>query len=356
MRQKRKRPRFSYFVAILFLVVWVLAGCLPPEPQVIPITRVVEVPGEAGEREVTRWVTQVVTATPPPPTPTATPPIVRLYWAPETTVQPEVATEMLTTLRLTGLEVQAHQPQSYAEVIAALCAGEADVAWMATPAYLWAHEACGAEALFSVVRDGRPTHAGQILVQEDAARTARGLQPLRSVEDLQGKILGFTDPRSTTGYLFPKALLVQAGTQPTMEVFLGGDVEAVLAVYKGEVDAAATYWAPPRADGSPGDARSALMAKFPDVTQKIKILVLTPAVPNDPLVVRRDLAPAVRAKLVAALVELTRSEEGRQLLRRLYRVEGLAPVGDQDYDPVRQMLGILDVEPRQLLRGPGESG
>ena len=86
------------------------------------------------------------------------------------------------------------------------------------------------------------------------------------------------------------------------------------------------------------------------MTQKVKVLRLSAAIPNDPLVLRRDLQPDVRARLVTALTDLTRSEEGRNLLRRLYPIEGLAPVGDQDYEVVRQMVSTLGLDLAQLLR------
>jgi phosphonate transport system substrate-binding protein len=226
-------------------------------------------------------------------------------------------------------------PQSEAEVLAAFAAGRADVAWLATPAYLLASERHGLQARWRGLRQGMSDYRGQWLVQADAVRQERDLAPLSTLEDLENTSVGYTDPHSTTGYLFPRAMLRQTGVRPASETFMGGDAQAVLAVYRGEVDAVATFWALPRGDATPGDARALIATAHPDVFARVKVLRLSDPIPNDPIVYRRDLDRALAAKLSLLFVELGRSGEGRALLQSLYGLNGLTPTQDSDYDGVR---------------------
>lgn len=348
----------SHLPILVFLMV-TLVGCVVTEPQIIIQTKVLQRPGhrEIVTREVTRIVKEVVivTLSPPTPTPTPTPPppLVRLYFAPASNPEDDdlPAYHRLAELlaERTGYTVSASVPASYHDSIEALCNGQADIAWLATPAYIIANDACGAEARFSVIRNGYAFHVAQIMVQADKLRAAREVAAVDALKDLNDQAFGFTLPNSTTGYLFPKAMLIDSTVVPSQEVFLGGDAQAVLAVYKGEVDAAAAYWAPIRSDGSVGDARAMLLDAYPDVVQVVKILRLSDPIPNDPVVFAGHVPPDVQDKLVVAMIDLAKSDEGSELFYELYHITGLAPADDSDYAIVRQMGDTLHLSFAQIL-------
>jgi len=251
--------------------------------------------------------------------------------------------------QLAGTRTEVIIPERYSQSIAALCQGEADLAWLAIPAYLVACRECKARALFSVAQDGIAYHRAEILVQTNEVREKRGAKPLDSLDDLGGLSIAFTTPYSFFGYLLPKAEMVSRGITLGEEVFVGGDAQAVLTVYRGEVDAAATYWRPLGRDGTLGDGRALLEESYRDAGDVLRILWLSEPVPNSPLVVRRELPREVYMRLSAALLELTRSEEGRSLLRKLYRIDGLVPVNDADYVPLFQAFDVLHLDPRRFL-------
>ena len=251
--------------------------------------------------------------------------------------------------RQTGYPLEAWVPETYAAAIAALCDGEADIAWLATPAYLLAHEQCLAEAVFSVRREGLASYRAQIMVQADDIRETRGLLPIRSLQDLDGKIVAFSDPMSATGYLFPRSMLTLAEVTPAEEMFVGGHAQTVLAVYRGEADGAGAFWGPLAADGSIGDARATLLSGYQDVAEVVKVLRLSAPIPYDPLVFRRGMPREARDAVVAALVELQESEEFQGILADLYGITGVALVTDADYDIVREMSRTLKLDLHQLL-------
>ena len=350
---RRARLKCVWKWLFLTLLAASFVSCVTPEPQIVIQTRVVERETTREVvvlKEVTRLIREVVTATSLHVSPTP-PPTIHLCFSPSSCAQRGSAVyqrlaEMLG--KRTGFRFEIVMLADDEQAVKVLCSGQADVAWMSIGAYLTANKSCAAEAKFTVMFQGSATRVAQIMVQSDQARQARGLTPIKSLEDLDGKVFAFTDPLSATGYLFPQALLLDAGIKPGEEMFVGGDPQAALVVYTGEADAAAAYWAPPQADGSPGDARASLLKAYPDAAQIVRIIRLTAPIPYEPLVFRQDLPLEVKDKLVAAFVTLAKSEDGLALLSELCQINGLIPASDRDYDVVREMASTLGLDYAQI--------
>ena len=129
------------------------------------------------------------------------------------------------------------------------------------------------------------------------------------------------------------------------------------------MDAGACYYSPPEttvtAQGDTAirirDAREKVLTQFPDVEEKVKILALTEAIPNDPWVIRSNLFddPARQRAfvdaLVASLLEYAATEEGKAALEELYAISGLARIEDSTFDPLREAIGSSGVELEKLL-------
>ena len=320
-----KIQKLCIILAAVVLLIPLVAGCAP---QVVKETVIVE-----------KAVEKVVTATPLPPTEVPPPPTIRMFFVPSQEVDAVLVSgqdiaDMLT--EMTGYEFEIAVPTSYAAVIEALCAGKAGVAWLASLAYVLANNKCGASPILQSERFGSYTYQAEILVQADAVREARGLEPITSIEDLNGKTFAYTDPASTSGYLFAKVMLDKAGVEFAEEIFSGGHTQSVLAVYKGDVDAGAAFWSAIRPDGSIGDARRNIITDFPDVAEKVKILVLSSPIPNDTVSVSPMLDPQVARTIQQALIDLAKTEEGVQALGDLYNITGFIPGDDARYEPVRE--------------------
>lgn len=95
---------------------------------------------------------------------------------------------------------------------------------------------------------------------------------IRTLEDLKGKRFGFTDPQSTSGYLYPRLLLQQNGIDPETDfsrTFLLKKHDKVLkAVLKGSIDAGACY----------DDVFREMDRKHPGM---LRIIAKTPEIPFD---------------------------------------------------------------------------
>ena len=219
---------------------------------------------------------------------------------------------------------------SYAAAIEAICSGQVDIAWLAPLSYVLASDKCGAEVIFTALRFGSTTYNGQIIVRSDSG--------IEKVSDLKGKKFAYTDPASTSGYLYPAGLLLKEGVNPATDlaeaVFAGSHNAAAIAVYQGSVDAAATFV----------DVRTQLEKDFPDVMSKTKVLTLTDDIPNDTISVGPNMDPEVKAKFRQAMLDVMGTEAGKKVAYDIYEWDGIGESSDALFDPVRQVAAAMGIE------------
>lgn len=239
----------------------------------------------------------------------------------------------------TGLHVTMQVPMSFIAVVEAFGSKRVDLAILNTFGYILAHEKYGAEALLIGVNGERSEYWGQIITKDPR---------IKSLQDLNGKKFAFVDPASSSGYILPAKLIKDAKIKLGETVFAGKHDSVVTMVYQGRVDAGATFHTPAE-NGEPQDARRLVLAQYPDVFEKVRILQLTNPIPSDPVVFRKDLPPEIRAKLISALKSFGSTEEGRKSLRNLYMLTGFRDCTDKTYDPVRKMLLDLSKNVQELV-------
>jgi phosphonate transport system substrate-binding protein len=239
----------------------------------------------------------------------------------------------------TGLHVTMQVPTSYIAVVEAFGSKRVDLAILNTFGYILAHDKYGAEALLIGVNGERSEYWGQIITKDPR---------IKSLQDLTGKKFAYVDPASTSGYVLPAKLIKDAKIKLGETVFAGKHDSVVTMVYQGRVDAGATYHTPAE-NGEPQDARRLVLAQYPDVFEKVRILQLTSPIPSDPVVFRKDLSPEIRTKLISALKSFGSTEEGKKALRNLYLLTGFKDCTDKTYDPVRKMLLDLSKNVQDLV-------
>jgi ABC-type phosphate/phosphonate transport system substrate-binding protein len=124
--------------------------------------------------------------------------------------------------------------------------------------------------------------------------------------------------------------LASAGVQIT-PLFTGSHEAAVAALRNGTAAASATYADPTR----PG----------------LRALAPTGEVMNEPVFFRRDVPEAIRGRLAQALTDLAESAEGTAVLADFGGVSGFAPVTDEAYTPVRDLLAATQHDLESLVSG-----
>jgi len=233
----------------------------------------------------------------------------------------------------TGYNFHVAVPTSYAAVIEAMGVGEADIAWLATFAYVLAHERYGAEVGLTTVRNGLEHYRGEFIARTDSN--------INKLEDIAGKNIAYTAAASTSGFIYPSAILKRRGITPGGYFFSGGHPQSVLAVYEGNADVGCTYWSPVDEQGIPRDARYRLYETHPDVFEKVKIIDYTDWIPNDTVTFAKGFPADVREKVIAALLDIVSTDRGRELMINLYEIDNFVRAQDSDYDVVRQTLQDL---------------
>jgi phosphonate transport system substrate-binding protein len=257
----------------------------------------------------------------------------------------------------TGYRVRAEVPTSYAATIEAMCAGRVDVGFLATFAYVLGNQRCGTEARLVSIRANKPYYVSQILYRADLN--------VRNLNDLRGKRFAFVDPGSASGYLFPAALLKKNGIDPdrffSQVLFAGGHDKVVLAIYTGSVDAGATFGDP---DNPVLEARETAVRQYPDVRDKVKVLMYTEDIPNDTVSFRRDLPQEVKEKVTKAMFRIAATPPGRETIFALYQHQGYADLQalrttykkpqlrsvDDLYQVVRDAAKLLGLDLEALVR------
>jgi phosphonate transport system substrate-binding protein len=236
----------------------------------------------------------------------------------------------------TGLKVQGDVPTSYVAVVEAICADKLDVAWVSPLAYILAHQKCGADMqLASINSAGKTTYHGLII--------ARNASDIQKLDDLKGKRFAWVDPTSTSGYLYPRALLTEKGIKPTdfgQEVIAGGHDKVVIALMNGQVDGGAIY----------DDARDVVIKQFPDVKEKTRVIGQTEEIPNDGVAFNKNMPPETVKKVKDALIKLSSTEEGKKVYKDSLGTNGVAPTNDAEYNPVRKAAQVLNLNVEDELK------
>ncbi|GIW09315.1 MAG: phosphonate ABC transporter substrate-binding protein [Dehalococcoidia bacterium] len=252
--------------------------------------------------------------------------------------------------RVSGLKIKPFITTDYTATIEAMTSKKVDVAWLAPTAYVLAHDQNGAEIVFKAMR--RDAATGQLRDSYYGTIVVAANSGITRLADLKGKRIAFVDPASTSGYLYPAALLLQYGIDPKKDViatFAGAHDAAALAVYQGNADAAATF---------EGAAEQLLKARFPDVTEKLKEIARTDPIPNDGIAFRKDLPASTKEKLKQAILRLQSDPEavmrdprtGNQVrMLAVYRWDGIAEARDSDFDPIRVVAKGLGIPLKELV-------
>jgi phosphonate transport system substrate-binding protein len=233
-----------------------------------------------------------------------------------------------------GMDVKAVAMPSYAACVETMGTGKTDVAFLPPMAYVLGHSRYGIDVLLKVERRGQTVYRGEIIVRNDSG--------IETLEELNGKKFAFVDPASASGYLYPKALLLEHGVDveedPDQVIFAVQHPSVAVAVMNGQVDAGACF----------DDARELAEDAAPGVLEATKVLAYTKDIPADTVSVRNGLDGELKAGLSEALIDMA-SGGKESFLYKIYQIEGLHPATDDDYEPLREVGETLGLNFEEFI-------
>ena len=214
----------------------------------------------------------------------------------------------------------------YSSMIEAMRFGRIEVAYFGPFSYVLAKSRAPEIEPFAVgVERGSPTYQSVLIA------TAGG--PVTKLEDVRGKPFGFGDQASTSSHLAPRAHLARKlgldGEKDYRPVHLGTHDAVARAVQAGQVPAGAL--SKPILDN--------LIARGTVDAAKIVQLDLSAPIPNYPIVMQGNLAPALKQAIRAAFLDMKDKE-----VLKSFRVEAFASTDDRAYDVLRETASVLKLD------------
>ncbi len=217
-----------------------------------------------------------------------------------------------------GVRVTFTSLSRYGNLINHFAAEKMDGAFFGSFTYALARHQLAVEPLVRPVNlDGTSTYHGYLFARKDSA--------IRRVADMKGKRFAFVARATTAGYLFPLAHFKANGI-PDVHAYLGEIVftgshdGAILAVLNGEADV--------------GVAKNTIYEQLSSENNRIEkelvILATSGAVPQNCLAVRKDLDPELKSALKQAFLDMDKTEEGKEVLRK-FGARGFIETNDSDY-------------------------
>jgi phosphonate transport system substrate-binding protein len=219
--------------------------------------------------------------------------------------------------------VELVQRRTYSETNLLVEAGEVDMAFVCTSAYVSGHDQFDMGLLVAPRVKGLTTYQSLLIVP--------ALSPTQSISELRGKVFAFTDPTSNTGRIYPTYLVQQLGTTPerffARTFFTYNHDDAIRAVATGLADGAAVD----------SLVYEYALERDPSLATQLHVIHRSPPFGIPPVVVGPKTQPQLRALLSEILLGMDQDPVGQQVLQHL-GVDAFVRVDDDVYDSVRDLV------------------
>lgn len=226
----------------------------------------------------------------------------------------------------TGIRFELVVVTDYTQLAQRMKLGEIDIGAFSPFAYLDGVKTADVRIFASHIADGgKASYNGLIIARKDSG--------VVNLENLKGKSFAFVDPKSASGFIYPRAILISKGINPSdffsRTAFLGNHENVLKAVLEKSVDAGAVYTTALKL----GEDK-----KLP--VDKLCIIAKTDPIPYDAYTVRKDIPEETVRRIQKAMLQLDRrTEDGKRVLDALNRelkIDGFISGDDRNYNVVRE--------------------
>ncbi len=223
-----------------------------------------------------------------------------------------------------GKKIELVVTTDYSSMIEAMRHGRIDIAYFGPLSYVLAKSKSEIEPFAAVERKGSTTYQGVIV-----ANAAAGIN---SPKDIKGKNMAYGDPASTSSHLIPKSLLAEQGLEAKKdyeEHFVGAHDAVALTVQTGKADAG----------GLSKTIFQSLVERGIIKPEKVKVIAESKPFPEYPWVLRASIKPELKKQIADVFLGIKDKE-----ILKTFKADGFAPITDKDYDVVRDLAHVLNVD------------
>ena len=214
--------------------------------------------------------------------------------------------------------------KTYEDAVNYLRQGEVQIASLGAVTYLEAHALFGGVPILRPLnKDGEPFYRSIIITRKDS--------DVKTLSDLKDRTFAFASVHSTSGNLFGRYALEQAGVH-LEDLYRYTN-------FKHHDQVAKAVLARQYAAGSVKD-----IIAYRYQSKGLRFLHISDPIPSVPLVVRPDVPEALVHAVKAALLRIDRNDPGHQRMTAEWNEEfkyGFSEATDADYEPIRTMLNAI---------------
>ncbi len=219
------------------------------------------------------------------------------------------------------------------ELADALASGKVDLAWITPLAFVQAQDKNrDVTALSKAMRksSGGLFYRAVFVVKQDS--------PVKALADAKGRSVAWVSKSSTSGYLFTRELLRKEGFTPdgffSAESFAGDHPAVCKAVREGKAEVGATFAAEPKA----GEAPVPTGCEDAPPLEDFRVIASTGNLPNEVVAARADFDERRAQEVLKAFGRMGEDDEGKALLKDVFRLDGWGVAVDGDFAPVQELL------------------
>ena len=229
-----------------------------------------------------------------------------------------------------GVKVEAFTASNYIGVVEGLGSGSVDFGIIPPFSSLLAQKQSSAKPILtSKGKTGKPGYTAELYVRKDSG--------IKSLQDVKGKKVAFVDPSSSSGYIYPGAMLVEAGLNLDKDIsyqFSGGHDKSLQLLLNKDVDVIATF------DG----VEDRYAKDFPQAKTDIQKLASSDMIPGVMVTVSSKMDKELQGKLEKALRDIEKDPKMKEMFTKMFSITGFTDVDQDAYKKVEATAKVMNVD------------
>ena len=229
-----------------------------------------------------------------------------------------------------GVKVEAFTASNYIGVVEGLGSGSVDFGIIPPFSSLLAQKQSNAKPILtSKGKTEKPGYTAELYVRKDSG--------IKSLQDVKGKKVAFVDPSSSSGYIYPGAMLVNAGLNLDKDIsyqFSGGHDKSLQLLLNKDVDVIATF------DG----VEDRYAKDFPQAKTDIQKLATSDMIPGVMVTTSSKMDKELQEKLEKALRDIEKDPKMKEMFTKMFSITGFTDVDQDAYKKVEATAKVMNVD------------